>query len=307
MHTHSHSHGHNHSHTSGSRTRLMWALLVTSGIVIAELIGAWVSGSLALAADAGHMIVDSSGLLIALVATQLMLKPRTDQHTWGWGRAEIIAAALQAGMLIIITGVVTWHAVMRLITPDDLHAVPMLIIGVIGLIANVVSLSILASDRHSSLNMRAAFLEVLNDALGSFAVIIAALIALVTGWTGADAIASLIIAAMMAPRAYVLLRGAIRILMEQTPPELDLAAVRQHMLELRGVIDVHDLHVSTIQTGVVALTAHLSVDEDMSIPERNRLLHELEECTAEHFPLAINHTTFQFDSVHHTAHENLAH
>lgn len=307
MHTHSHSHGHTHSHTSGSRTRLMWALLVTSGIVIAELVGAWISGSLALAADAGHMIVDSSGLLIALIATQLMLKPRTDRHTWGWGRAEVIAAALQAGMLIIITGVVTWHAIMRLVTPDELHPVPMLIIGVIGLVANVVSLSILAGDRHASLNMRAAFLEVLNDALGSFAVIMAAIIALATDWTGADAIASLLIAMMMAPRAYVLLRGAIRILMEQTPPELDLSDVRHHMLELEGVIDVHDLHVSTIQTGIIALTAHLAVAEEMDVAERNRLLHELEECTAEHFPLAINHTTFQFDSVQHTVHENLTH
>lgn len=307
-HHHSHGHhGHSHSHSSQSRTRLAWALAVTLTIVVAELIGAWVSGSLALAADAGHMIVDSSGLLIALIAAQLMTKPRTDRHTWGWGRAEVIAAALQAGMLIIISGVVAWHAVTRLITPEELHPLPMLTIGVIGLVANVVSLAILSSDRNASLNMRAAFLEVLNDALGSVAVIVAALVAMMTEWVGADPIASLLIAAMMAPRAYILLRGAVQILMEQTPPELDLAHVRHHMLELDGVEDVHDLHVSTIQTGIIALTAHLSVDEEMDVAKRNKLLHELEACTAEHFPLAINHTTFQFDSVRHQDHENLTH
>lgn len=307
--THHHSHGHSHSHVhaSQSRTRLAWALAVTLTIVVAELVGAWISGSLALAADAGHMIVDSSGLIVALIATQLMLKPRTDRHTWGWGRAEVIAAALQSGMLIIISGIVAWQAIRRLIVPEELIPIPMLVIGVIGLVANVISLLILSSDRNASLNMRAAFLEVLNDALGSVAVIIAAIIALTTGWVGADSVASLIIAAMMAPRAYVLLRGAIQILMEQTPPELDLADIRHHMLELSGVEDVHDLHISTIQTGVVALTAHLSVDEQMSTAERNRLLHELEDCTAEHFPLAINHTTFQFDSVRHQDHENLTH
>ena len=305
--TDAHSHSHSHSHASSSRSRLAAALAVTFVILVAEFVGAMVSGSLALAADAGHMLVDSSGLVVALIAAHLMTKPRTDRYTWGLARAEVIAAAVQAGMLLVICVVVAWQGVTRLGNPPDIETGPMLVIGVIGLIANVVSLVILSGGRRSSLNMKAAFLEVANDALGSVAVIIAAIVAYATGWTGADAIASLFIAALMAPRALKLLRTALAVLMEQTPTELDLDEVRRHMLGLTNVVDVHDLHVSTINTGTHALTAHVCTQAGLSDSERATLLHALEDCASEHFPISLTHTTFQFDTAAHERHERLNH
>ncbi|WP_296106325.1 cation diffusion facilitator family transporter [uncultured Corynebacterium sp.] len=304
---HGHSHGHSHDHGASSRGRLIAALVVTATILLAELIGAWISGSLALAADAGHMLVDSSGLVIALIAVHLSQRPRNNRFTWGWSRAEVLAAALQAGMLIIICGVVAVEGISHLINQPDVEPVPMLVIGAIGLVANAASIIILAGGRESSLNMRAAFLEVVNDALGSLAVILAAIIGLATGWVRADSIASLFIVALMVPRAFILLRTAIRILMEATPDEIDLDDVREHICSVNGVKDCHDLHINTISTGVVALTAHVAVDSGLSVAEHHRILHTLEDCTAQHFPVAIKHTTFQLEAKDHSGHERLHH
>lgn len=306
--THHHdTHGEGHEHGASSRSRLIAALAVTATILIAELIGAWLSGSLALAADAGHMLVDSSGLIIALIAVHLSQRPRNNRFTWGWSRTEVLAAALQAGMLIIICGVVAVEGVSHLINQPDVEPVPMLIIGTIGLVANAASILILAGGRETSLNMRAAFLEVVNDALGSLAVILAAIIGLATGWVRADSIASLFIVALMVPRAFTLLRTAIRILMEATPDEINLDDVRKHICGVNGVKDCHDLHINTISTGVVALTAHVAVDSDLSAAEHHRILHTLEDCTAQHFPVAIEHTTFQLEAKGHSGHERLHH
>jgi cobalt-zinc-cadmium efflux system protein len=299
--------GHSHSHGSSSRTRLALALLVTMSVLVAELVGAAVSGSLSLAADAGHMLVDSAGLVIALVAAHLMTRPRDDRHTWGWARSEVVAAALQAGMLAVICLMVAWEAVNRLLAPTPLEPVPMLVIGIVGLAANVVSLGILAGGRGESLNMRAAVLEVANDALGSVAVILASVLALATGWDGGDAVASLFIVALMAPRAFALLRRSLRILMEETPESLDLSQVRTHILALPAVRDVHDLHATTIATGVVSLTAHVTVDEDATEHECRDLVHTLQTCVATHFAVPVAHSTFQIDSPGHRDHEVLAH
>jgi cobalt-zinc-cadmium efflux system protein len=269
---------------------------VTVLVLVAELIGAGITGSLALAADAGHMAVDSTGLVVALIATVLMSRPRDDRHTWGWERSEIIAAALQAGMLVVICLMVAWEAVQRLLSPGRLDAGPMLVIGVIGLVANAVSLLILSGGRTESLNMRAAFLEVANDALGSLAVIVAATLALTTGWHGGDAVASLLIAVLMAPRAAAMLRRSLRILMEETPEGLDLAVVRDHILSVPGVDDVHDLHVTTIATGIVSLTAHVTVSPSTNDRAGIKIVHTLQECVAQHFPVPVAHATFQVDS-----------
>lgn len=301
------AHDHSHSHASTSRTRLAWALAVTVTVLVAEFVGAVLTGSLALAADAGHMLVDSSGLVVALVAAHLMTRPRDDRHTWGWARSEVVAAALQAGMLAIICLFIAWEGARRLLEPTQVEATPMLVVGVIGLVANVASLLILSGGRGDSLNMRAAFLEVSTDALGSVAVIVAALVTLGTGWDRADALASLLIAAVMAPRAAVLLRRSVRILMEETPDALDLADVRSHMLQVPDVVDVHDLHASTIATGVVQLTAHVTVADDTSGPRRRDIVHALQECVASHFPVEVGHSTFQLDSPGHRDHEVLRH
>ncbi|AOZ73428.1 cation transporter [Boudabousia tangfeifanii] len=285
----------------------MWAaLLVTILILVAELLGAVFTESLALAADAGHMAVDSSGLIVALVAAHLMTRPRSDRFTWGLARSEVLAAALQAGMLIVISFLVAWEAIVRFWQPEPLLPKPMLIIGVIGLLANAISLAILAGGRHESLNMKAAFLEVANDAFGSLAVIIAAIFAWTLGWNQADSWASLIIVVLMVPRAGLLLKNAVAILLEATPSELDLPSIRQHLLEVDGVETVHDLHISTIQTGTYALTAHIGTSAQ-TMTEQSRVLHQLEACARHHHPVALAHTTFQLEPVAHEAHEEIRH
>ena len=301
------THDHSHAHASASRGRLAWALAITATILVAEFVGALLTGSLALAADAGHMLVDSSGLVIALVAAHLMTRPRDDRHTWGWSRSEVIAAALQAGMLAVICVLIAWEAVRRLLSPAAVDAGPMLVVGVIGLVANVASLLVLNGGKGDSLNMRAAFLEVSIDVFGSLAVIVAAVVTMTTGWDRADAVASLLIAAVMAPRALHLLRRSARILMEETPPGLDLNQMREHMLSIPDVEEVHDLHVSTIATGVVQLSAHVTVDEDTTGQRRRDIVHALQECAACHFPVEIRHSTFQLDTPTHREHELLEH
>lgn len=304
---HGESLAHEHGGHGVSRRRLTAALAVTVAVLVVELVGAVVTGSLALAADAGHMAVDSTGLVIALIATVLMARPRDDRHTWGWERSEVIAAALQAGMLLIICLLVAWEAVQKLLSPTPVDAGAMLAIGVIGLVANAVSLLILSGGRGDSLNMRAAFLEVANDALGSLAVIVAATVAVTTGWHYGDAVAALFIAALMAPRAAILLRRSLRILMEETPEGLELSEVREHILSVPGINDVHDLHVTTISTGNVALTAHVTVSAQIDEDSRVQMVHSLQECVASHFPVAVTHSTFQVDSPEHRDHEHLRH
>ena len=299
------AHSHDHSHSSASAARLGWALAVTGAVVVAELVGAFWSGSLSLAADAGHMVVDASGLVIALVATRLMRRPRDEKHTWGWARSEVLAAALQAGMLLIISVMVAWEAAWRLASPPKVEVGPMLLVGVIGLLANVVSLAILAGGRDANLNMKAAFLEVANDALGSLAVILAAGAEWAFGWARADAIASLLIAVLMAPRALSLLRRSLAILMEQTPATVDITKLRAHMLDVDGVLDVHDLHVAAVSSHLVTVTAHVTVSEDSDGPSRDLIVHQLGECACHHFPIA--HSTFQLECAKHREHEHLEH
>ena len=298
-------HSHDHSHAGASTKRLGWALAVTGAVVIAELLGAFWSGSLSLAADAGHMVVDASGLVVALIAARLTRLPRDEKHTWGWARSEVLAAALQAGMLLIISVMVAWEAAWRLVSPPPVEAGPMLLVGVIGLLANVVSLAILAGGRDANLNMKAAFLEVANDALGSFAVILAAGAEWAFGWTRADAIASLLIAVLMAPRALSLLRRSLAILMEQTPTTVDVAELRAHMRGVDGVLDVHDLHVAAVSSDLVTVTAHVTVAHEADGPSRDRIVHQLGECACHHFPIA--HSTFQLECAKHREHEHLEH
>lgn len=307
--SHHHHHHHFKSDSAGApRSRLIIALAITATIFIAEVIGAFWTGSLALLADAGHMLVDSSGLVIALIAANLMRRPRTDTHTWGYARAEVIAAAMQAGMLLFITLLVVVEAVKRFFTPTHVEGQLMLWFGVIGLVGNALSLLVLASSRRANLNMRAAFLEVANDALGSLAVIAAAALAWATGWGQWDILASLLIAAMMGPRAVILLRDAFSILMEKVPTGLDLEQIRTHILGQPYVLDVHDLHVSTIATGTVHLTAHVTVAQEcFAQGQVAHVLHDIQDCVAEHFPISIEHSTIQIDTEVHRDHERLRH
>lgn len=302
---HDHSHGHSHNHGAGaSRGRLLVALCLSATVLVSEVVTAFLTGSLALLADAGHMLTDVVGLVIALTAAHLSVRPATDRSTWGMRRAEVIGAALQAGMLAVVGVFVAFKAVHNLVAPPQVEASGMLVMGVIGLTANVVALLVLSGGHGDSLNMRAAFLEVLNDALGSVGVIIAAAVVARTGWTRADAVASLVIAMLILPRAAALLRSALAVLMDFTPKELDLAEVRAHMLGVDHVEEVHDLHAWTVASGMPVLTAHVVVrDECLRDGHTEEILDRLQRCVAEHFPVKIQHTTLQLEPVSHLEHE----
>ena len=305
-----HAHGHSHNHGAGaSRGRLLIALCLSVTVLVAEIITALLTGSLALLADAGHMLTDVVGLVMALVAAHLSTRPATDRSTWGMRRAEVIGAALQAGMLAVVGVFVAFKAIHNLLVAPQVEASGMLVMGVIGLVANIIALVVLSGGRGGdghgeNLNMRAAFLEVLNDALGSVGVIIAAAIVARTGWTRADAVVSLLIAVLILPRAVALLRSALAVLMDFTPKELDLAQVRTHMLEVDHVEEVHDLHAWTVASGMPVLTAHVVVrDECLRDGHTEEILDRLQSCMAEHFPVRIQHATLQLEPVSHLEHE----
>ncbi len=303
-------HDHDHAHASvgraGHRRRLTAVLAITSAVLVVEVIGAVVSGSLALLADAGHMLTDVAGLSLALVAAHLAGRPATPQRTWGYRRAEVLAAAAQAAVLLAVGVFILVEAGRRLVDPPEVVSGAMVVFGLVGLAGNAVGICLLVGTRGENLNMRAAFLEVLNDALGSAAVLVAALVIATTGWHRADAVASLLIGALILPRTWRLLREAVDVLLEATPKNLDLDLVRAHILAVAHVHDVHDLHASALATDLPVLTAHVVVDDscflDAHLPE---LLDQLQRCLAMDFDVA--HSTFQFERTGHADHENAAH
>ena len=302
--------GHDHDHAgadlaaAGSRRRIAVVLAITSTVLVAEVIGAVFTGSLALLADAGHMLTDAAGLVLALVAAHLVTRPATSRRTWGYRRAETLAAAAQALLLLGVGVYVLIEGIRRLVEPPEVASTGMLVFGIVGLVGNAVSISLLASSRSTNLNLRAAFLEVLNDALGSVAVIVAAIIIATTGWTRADAIVSLLIGVLILPRTLTLLRDTARVLLETTPLGLDLDDIRGHILDVPHVQAVHDLHASQIATGLPVLTAHVVVDDECFYDGHlARLLDDLQACVASHFAVSVEHSTFQFEQASHTEHE----
>lgn len=286
------------------RGKLWTAFSITAVIVLAQAVGAVVTGSLALLTDTVHAAVDASGLLVALIAATLMLKPASSRRTWGFRRVEVIAALGQATLLIVVGAYAAIEGVRRLFEPPEIHGGQLLVFGIVGLAANVVALVILSSSRSANLNMRAAFLEVLNDALGSLGVIVAAIVITTTGFQQADAVAGLLIAALIMPRAIKLLRETTEVLMEFTPKGLDLDAVREHLMTLDHVTDVHDLHASTVATGLPTLTAHVVVDDGcFADGHAAAILRDVKKCVAEHFEVSIHHSTFQIETEDLAAHE----
>ena len=309
---HGHGHGHGHSHaqatTGGHRDRLGVAFAVTALIFVAEVAGAVLTSSLALLVDAAHMLTDVLGLAVALVAATLMVRPPSQRRTWGWLRAEVLAAGAQATILLCVGLYAIVEGVQRLWSPPEVRAEGLLVFGVIGLVGNLISMLVLSGGRGANLNMRAAFLEVVNDALGSVAVIASAVIIALTGWLRADAIAGLLIAAMILPRAVVILREAGNILLEATPPGLDLAEVRTHILRVSHVVGVHDLHASMVASGLPTLTAHVVLDDEcFTSGHALEILDRLQECVASHFPVNVQHSTFQLEPARHRDHEPTTH
>jgi cobalt-zinc-cadmium efflux system protein len=279
---------------------------ISASILVVEVIGAVVSGSLALLADAGHMLTDIFGLTLALAAAMLARRPATPSRTWGFLRAEVLAAAGQAAVLLAVGCFVIVEAVRRLVEPPEVASTAMIVFGLVGLAGNGVSIALLVSSRKHDMNMRAAFLEVVNDAVGSIAVLLAAATIAISGWQRADSVASLAIGVLILPRTWRLLRETVDVLLEATPRDLDLTEVREHIRAVRHVHDVHDLHASRVSSRLPVLTAHVVVDEScFSDGQLPRLLDELQNCLAGHFD--VEHSTFQFESLGHAEHERSTH
>jgi len=303
--------GRGHSHApvtaaGGQRRRLALVLGLTVAVLVAEAVGAILSGSLALLADAGHMATDAAGVALALGAVTLAQRPARGRRTFGWQRVEILAAVANGLLLIAVAGYILVEAVRRIGDPPEIDSGLMLAIAAVGLVVNLVSLAVLHRGRRQSLNVRGAYLEVLADALSSAAVIVAAVVILATGWTLADTLASLVIGSLVLPRAWHLLREALDVLLEAAPRGVDMADVRQHILEVDGVLDVHDLHAWTITSGLPVLSAHVVVTEEaLSAGHGGRVLDALCECLGEHFD--VEHCTFQLEGESHAGHEAPVH
>jgi cobalt-zinc-cadmium efflux system protein len=295
-----------HSHATGradDRRRLLLVLLVTVVVVVIELVGAWLSGSLALLADAGHMLTDAAGIVVALSASLIATRPVSARRTFGYHRAEIFAAVVNALVLLAVCGYLAYAGTRRLVHPTDVDAGQMLVFAVIGLAANAASLTLLAGRRDHSLNMKGAYLEVLSDALGSVLAIVAGVVVLTTGFLRADSIASLLIAVMVLPRAWALLGEAGAVLLEAAPRDLDVDEVRDHLCRVAGVVDVHDLHAWTITSGMPALSAHVTMTrESLAARGVGAVLDDLTGCVAAHF--GIEHATFQVEPESHRDHEH---
>jgi cation diffusion facilitator family transporter len=303
--------GHGHAHApvtaaGGHRRRLSVVLGLTLAVMAAEIVGGLMSGSLALLADAGHMATDAAGIALALAAVTLAQRPARGRRTFGWQRVEILAAVANGLLLLGVAGYVLVEAVRRIGHPPEIGSGLMLAVAAVGLAVNLVSLGVLHRGRGESLNIRGAYLEVLADALGSVAVIVAAAVIMITGWTPADIVASAVIGVLVLPRAWHLLRDALDVLLEAAPRGVDLDDVRTHILEVDGVIGVHDLHAWTITSGLPVLSAHVVVTEEaLAAGHGGRVLDSLCECLGEHFDM--DHCTFQIEAESHAGHEAPVH
>lgn len=295
---------HTHQH------RLLLTLSLTSIVFFAEVIGSFLTNSLSLLIDAGHMLTDISVLAASTVTAILMRRRPSSKRTWGWARLEVITAAAGAIILLIVGVYALVEAGMRLFGSghQGIHDVnQLLFFGILGLAANLASLVILMSQSQDNMNMRAAFLEVMNDALGSVAVVVSAIVMMSTGWAGFDALAGGIIALLMIPRALKLLKNAVKVLLEQTPEGLDLNKVREHLEHVPHVLAVHDLHASTVSTGMPIFMAHVVVDPNMTMSQCSHVLSQLQDCLREHFPVSVSHTTFQLEPEGYTTSSSSEH
>ncbi|MEU0083277.1 cation diffusion facilitator family transporter [Streptomyces sp. NPDC006274] len=302
-----HDHGHGGPPPTGTAAaahqgRLRIALTITLGVMVLEIVGGVLADSLALIADAAHMATDAVGLALALLAIHFANRPAGLNRTYGFARAEILAALANCLLLLGVGGFLLFEAVERFIEPAQTRGGLTVVFALVGLAANMVSLTLLMRGQKESLNVRGAYLEVLADALGSVTVLVSAAVILATGWQYADPIASLAIGLMIVPRTVRLLRETLNVLLESAPKGVDMGEVRSHILALPGVEDVHDLHAWTITSGMPVLSAHVVVSQDLlDSVGHEKMLHDLQGCLGAHFD--VEHCTFQLEPVGHAEHE----
>ena len=290
---------HDHDHSSTPLRALLIALSITGIVFFAELIGGWLAGSMALMADAMHMLSDAAGLIIAVIAVLVGRRQASAQATYGYRRVEVLAALANAVMVLAISVWIVVEAVRRLQSPAEVQGKAMLIIAVIGLVANALSAWVLHRHRESSINVEGAFLHVLVDLLGSVAVIVAGIVVLTTGFVAADVIASLVIAAMVLPRAWQLMRLSASVLLEQVPAGFDASVIEPALRQVEGVADIHDLHLWSLDGVNVLTTVHIVRDGTV---DTGPLLDAAQHVLREH---GIEHSTIQIEHPEHESHETV--
>lgn len=273
----------------GHKRSLKLVLAITVAVMVAEVVGGWFANSLALLADAGHMLTDAAAIGLALFAAWISERPPTASKTFGYLRLEVLAALVNGSTLFVLAGLIVWHAIDRFVSPPAVEPRLMLGVAAVGLVANVLALKILHGGREHSLNIRGAFLHVLGDLLGSVGALIAGAIILTTGWMLADPITSIVIAVLILGGAWRLVRDSVDVLLEATPRHISLLQVAERISSIPDILEVHDLHVWTVTSGVVAMSGHAIVAE----PSRNQAV--LETVQRRMADLGINHVTVQIE------------
>ncbi len=299
--------GHDHGiAVNADRRYLVTALALLAGFMALEVVVAFVSGSLALLSDAGHMLSDVGAIAGSLWAMSLAARPATGAWTFGWKRAEILSAAGNGITLLVVAGIVAVEAIRRLIHPPAVSGLPVLVVALAGVAVNIAAAAVLARANRSSLNVAGSYQHILTDLYGFIGTVVAGVVILLTGFTRADSIASLVVVALMVHAAWGLLRDSGRILLEGAPEGIDLGSVRDHLLGTDHVQDVHDLHVWTVTSDLPTLSAHVVVRDDcFSDGHAPRVLDQLQDCLLGHFD--VEHSTFQLEPAGHGAHEDGTH
>jgi len=295
-----------HIHSGADERYLRRALALIVGFMLLEVAVAFAAGSLVLLADAGHMLTDAAAVLAAIVAARLAARPPQGAWTFGFKRAEILSAAGNGVTLLVIAVVIAIEAARRIAHPPPVAGLPVLAVALAGIAVNLLATSALARANRSSLNVEGAFQHVLTDLYGFIATAIAGAVVYTFGWRLADPVASLVVIALMLRASWSLLYDAGRVLLQAAPAEVDVGDVRLHMLQLRHVQDVHDLHVWMVTSGLPVLSAHVVVDDDcMSDGRTAQLLDRLQDCLVGHFD--VEHSTLQIEPASHAGHEAGAH
>lgn len=295
-------HSHGHSAARAGRRRLLIVLVLVVGFLVVEVIGSLFTNSLALLADAGHMLTDAVGVGLALLAIHFAAKPATASKSYGYYRLEILAAVANAVLLFAVASYIGYEAYQRFAAPPEVLSAPMLGIAAVGLAINLVSMRLLSAGAETSLNLRGAYLEVLGDLLGSVAVLVAGAVILLTGWTPADPIASVAIALMILPRTWNLLREAVDVLLQATPTGVDLDEVRAHLLRGDGIVDAHDLHAWTLTSGMHVVSAHVVIEPTANAAQ---VLDEVCRCLSDDFDM--EHSTIQLETIDRRRLEEASH
>jgi cobalt-zinc-cadmium efflux system protein len=296
---HGHSH---HAAVDADQRYLIATLILLLSFMAFEVTTALVANSLALLADAGHMLADVGAIAGSFVAIRMAARPATGSHTYGLKRAEILAAAGNGITLLVVSALVTFEAVQRLAHPSTVHGGILIVVASVGVAVNLVATLILSKANRTSLNMEGAYRHILTDLYGFIGTVIAGIIIVTSGFSRADSIASLVVVGLMVKAAVELLRPALRILLEGTPEGIDLDEIREHLLELPEVASVHDLHAWTLTSSLPILTAHVVVtDNCISQGEVGRVLDHLQGCLVGHFD--VEHSTLQLEAIGHIDHE----